>query len=66
MSSSSDQLNILQQKVRSQKTVIASLLVVVVALIVGYDKVSDELIWSIILNHLPKLKDEVFELLNNQ
>ncbi len=25
----------------------------------GYDKISDDLIWSIIINHLPKLKDEV-------
>ena len=25
----------------------------------GYDNVSDELIWSIEINHLPKLKEEV-------
>ena len=25
----------------------------------GYDKVSDDLIWSIVINHLPKLKEEV-------
>ncbi|KAF0236752.1 MAG: hypothetical protein FD181_2522 [Prolixibacteraceae bacterium] len=25
----------------------------------GYDKISDDLIWSIVINHLPKLKDEV-------
>jgi len=25
----------------------------------GYDKISDELIWSIVINDLPKLKDEV-------
>ena len=25
----------------------------------GYDKISDSLIWSIIINHLPKLKKEV-------
>jgi len=30
----------------------------------GYDKISDELIWSIVINHLPKLKDEVSGLLN--
>jgi uncharacterized protein with HEPN domain len=29
----------------------------------GYDKVSDELIWSIVLNHIPKLKTEVSKLL---
>lgn len=27
----------------------------------GYDKVSDELIWSIVINHLPKLKSEILE-----
>jgi uncharacterized protein with HEPN domain len=25
----------------------------------GYDKVSDDLIWSIVINHLPKLKEEI-------
>ncbi|HEX3009868.1 MAG TPA: HepT-like ribonuclease domain-containing protein [Bacteroidales bacterium] len=30
----------------------------------GYDKVSDDLVWSILINHLPKLKDEVETLLN--
>lgn len=25
----------------------------------GYDKISDDLIWSIIINHLPKLKKEI-------
>jgi len=30
----------------------------------GYDKISDDLIWSIIINHLPKLKDEVTGLLD--
>ena len=29
----------------------------------GYDKVSDELIWSIVINHIPKLKVEIEELL---
>jgi uncharacterized protein with HEPN domain len=29
----------------------------------GYDKISDDLIWSIVINHLPKLKEEVFYLL---
>jgi len=30
----------------------------------GYDSFSDDLIWSIIINHLPKLKIEVQALLN--
>jgi uncharacterized protein with HEPN domain len=30
----------------------------------GYDKISDELIWSIVINHIPKLKQEVEILLN--
>ena len=25
----------------------------------GYDKISDDLIWSIVINHIPKLKVEV-------
>ena len=25
----------------------------------GYDKISDDLIWSIVINHLPKLKNEI-------
>ena len=29
----------------------------------GYDTVSDELIWSIVINHLPKLKVEISDLL---
>lgn len=29
----------------------------------GYDKISDDLIWSVVINHLPKLKDEVNTLL---
>ena len=29
----------------------------------GYDSVSDETIWSIVINHLPKLKEEINELL---
>lgn len=29
----------------------------------GYDKVSDELIWSIVINHLPRLKIEISSLL---
>jgi uncharacterized protein with HEPN domain len=29
----------------------------------GYDKISNDLIWSIIINHLPKLKIEVQDLL---
>jgi len=31
----------------------------------GYDKISDDLIWSIVINHLPKLKTEVEQLLNS-
>jgi len=30
----------------------------------GYDTISDDLIWSIIINHLPKLKTEVMALLD--
>ena len=30
----------------------------------GYDKISDDLIWSIVINHLPKLKNEVTRLLD--
>ena len=30
----------------------------------GYDKISDDLIWSIVINHLPILKDEIAGLLN--
>ena len=29
----------------------------------GYDKISDDLIWSIVINHLPKLKSEIAALL---
>jgi len=29
----------------------------------GYDSVSDDMIWSIVINHLPKLKMEVEELM---
>jgi uncharacterized protein with HEPN domain len=29
----------------------------------GYDKISDDLIWSIVINHLPKLKAEVSSML---
>ncbi len=25
----------------------------------GYDKISDDLIWSILINHLPKLEEEI-------
>ena len=31
----------------------------------GYDAVSDDMIWGIIINHLPKLKIEVEALLKN-
>lgn len=30
----------------------------------GYDSVSDDLIWSIVINHLPLLKKEVVAMLN--
>ena len=30
----------------------------------GYDSVSDDIIWSITINHLPKLKQEVKQLLD--
>ena len=30
----------------------------------GYDNISDDLIWSIVINYLPKLKDEVTGLLD--
>lgn len=30
----------------------------------GYDRVSDDMIWSIVINHLQKLKIEVEGLLN--
>jgi len=30
----------------------------------GYDTISDELIWSIIINHLPQLKSETEEILH--
>jgi len=29
----------------------------------GYDKISDDLIWSIVINHLPKLKVEISSML---
>jgi len=29
----------------------------------GYDKISDDFIWSIVINHLPKLKEQVTGLL---
>ena len=29
----------------------------------GYDKISDDLIWSIVINNLPKLREEVQNLL---
>jgi len=30
----------------------------------AYDNISDENIWAILINHLPKLKKEIDELLN--
>ena len=29
----------------------------------GYDKISDDLIWSIVINHIPKLKEEIHGML---
>ena len=29
----------------------------------GYDKISDDLIWSIVINHIPKLKVEISSML---
>lgn len=29
----------------------------------GYDKVSDDMIWSIVINHLPKLREEIEQIL---
>lgn len=31
----------------------------------SYDSISDENVWSVIVNHLPVLKQEVSELLNS-
>ncbi len=31
----------------------------------GYDTISDDLIWSIVVNHLPKLKNEIKGLMEN-
>jgi uncharacterized protein with HEPN domain len=32
----------------------------------GYDSVSDENIWGIIVNHIPKLKQEIEKLIKNE
>jgi uncharacterized protein with HEPN domain len=32
----------------------------------GYDSVSDQMIWSIVINHLPKLKSEIRSLIDVQ
>ncbi len=32
----------------------------------GYDKVSDDVIWAIVINHLPKLRAEIDKLLNDK
>ena len=32
----------------------------------GYDSVSDDMIWSIVINHLPQLKNEVESMLNEK
>jgi len=31
----------------------------------GYDSVSDDVIWSIVINHLPKLRQEITKLMND-
>ena len=31
----------------------------------GYDKVDDTIVWGIIINHLPKLRSEIKDLLND-
>lgn len=31
----------------------------------AYDNITDEKIWSILINHLPKLKTEIYDLLNS-
>jgi uncharacterized protein with HEPN domain len=30
----------------------------------GYDSITPDILWSIVINHLPRLKDEVEKLLN--
>lgn len=32
----------------------------------GYDKISDDLVWSIVINHLPKLRGEVISRLTDE
>ena len=32
----------------------------------AYDAISDDIIWSIVINHLPKLKEEVTSLMNDR
>lgn len=32
----------------------------------GYDSLSADILWSMVINHLPKLKDEVTALLTNE
>lgn len=32
----------------------------------GYDKISDENIWDFLINHLPKLKEEIYKLIDEQ
>lgn len=32
----------------------------------GYDSLSADILWSIVINHLPKLKDETTALLDNE
>ena len=32
----------------------------------GYDKISDDLIWSIVINHLPKLQAEIVTLMEKK
>ena len=35
-------------------------------IIYGYDSLSADILWSMVINHLPKLKDEVTALLDNK
>ena len=32
----------------------------------GYDKVDDVIIWGIVINHLPRLKNEITEIINKK
>jgi len=32
----------------------------------GYDSITADFLWGLVINHIPKLKNEVVDLLNNQ